>query len=103
MTEAVRQQLAAHGAIAAPKRTSGRGAGERSASPRKTSKSDHSDEMDKPQIQAARREVVGVGLLAWENPVFGLPCHYRKYRLLDKAQAEELDKEFYRITGATPT
>ena len=52
--------------------------------------------------QAARQEAVGVGLLAWENPVFGLPCFYRKYRLLDEAQAAELDRQFHLITGTQP-
>ena len=51
---------------------------------------------------AARREAVGVGRLAWENPVFGIGAHYRKYRLLNPAHGAQLDELFYRLTGTTP-
>ena len=50
----------------------------------------------------ARAAVVGVGRLAWVNPVFGVACHWRKYRLLDAGQAAELDAAFWRITKTTP-
>jgi hypothetical protein len=103
MVEHIKQQLAAQGANVGPRRTSGRGAANSSAGAKKSTKKDHSDELTSQQIQAARREVVGVGLLAWENPIFGLPCYYRKYRLTDKAQAAAMDKEFYRVTGTEPT
>lgn len=50
----------------------------------------------------ARREVVGVGRLAWENEQFGVLTFYRKYRLADKAQAEALDQFFYQLTNTKP-
>ena len=54
------------------------------------------------KIEAARREAVGVGRLAWTNTTFGYPMPCRKYLLSDEAQAAELDKEFYRITNTQP-
>jgi len=94
MTDAVRQQLAAAGVKIAPAASSAPAKG-------KTSKATGSDAPTAAET-TARREVVGVGRLAWESPVFGLPAYYRKYRLLSAAQADELDAHFFRITGTQP-
>ena len=51
---------------------------------------------------AARREVVGVGRLAWTNTTFGFPLPCRKYLLADEAQAQQLDALFFTITGTQP-
>ena len=52
--------------------------------------------------QAARRAVVGVGRLAWDNTTFGvrLPC--RKFLLASTEQAAVLDAVFWHLTGTAP-
>jgi hypothetical protein len=65
-------------------------------------KSDHSDELTNPKMQAARAEVAKLGRYAGVYTGFGLTQSYRKYVLLDEEQAVALDKAFYEITGAKP-
>ena len=102
MVKHIVDQLAAHGANVTPNRTSGRGAAAKPAESKKPAKSDPSDEMTSPQIQAARRQVVGYGYRADTNTTFGVPVYVRTYRLLHEAEAARMDELFYQITNTQP-
>lgn len=52
--------------------------------------------------QEARRQVVGYGRRADTNTTFGCAVYLRQYRVLHPEEADELDKEFYRITNTQP-
>jgi hypothetical protein len=51
---------------------------------------------------AARIEAVKVGRYVGHYTGFGAPQPYRKFVLLDEAQAAALDAAFFSITGAQP-
>lgn len=99
MVDHIKRQLAAQGASSKPDRPSGHGAGERRTGAKKTTKTDHSDELTKPQIQAARRQAVGYGHRADTNTTFGIPVWVRTYRLLSEEEASRLDEVFEKIVN----
>ena len=97
MVDHIKAQLAAQGASLTPKRTSGRGTADKPADAKKSTKKEPLPESADPQIQQARRKVVGYGRREDTNTTFGCPLYIRTYRVLHQAEADQLDQTFAAI------